>query len=138
MVSRTLIRPPESRMGPITDAERRETLAASPLAGKYDTPVNRESAQELLAKRADAAAAQAKMAEDMLNAGPVPPDAAATTSARARRYEPAQRAPRASAAAVPRRRDHPDGGQAARHPAGAAAGAGDSGELVQGTVNWTR
>ena len=42
MVSRTLIRPPESRMGPITEAERAETIAASPLKGKYDTAVDRE------------------------------------------------------------------------------------------------
>ena len=34
MVSRTLIRPPESRLGPITAAERAETIAASPLAGQ--------------------------------------------------------------------------------------------------------
>ena len=57
MVSRTLIRPPESRMGPITAAERAETIAASPLAGRYDTAVDRESAQEILAGRADAGGA---------------------------------------------------------------------------------
>ena len=92
MVSRTLIRPPESRMGAITEAERKETLAASPLAGKYDTLVNRESAQELLAKRADAAANEAKMAEEMLTQA----SARKEDLSRARRYEPAQRAPRAS------------------------------------------
>ena len=49
MVSRTLIRPPESRMGPLSEAERRETIAASPVAGKYEAAVDRESAHELLA-----------------------------------------------------------------------------------------
>ena len=56
MVSRTLIRPPESRLGPITAAERAETIAASPLAGRYDAAVDRESAHEILAGRAEAAA----------------------------------------------------------------------------------
>ena len=37
MVSRTLIRPPESRLGPVSAAERDETIAASPVAGRYDT-----------------------------------------------------------------------------------------------------
>ena len=56
MVSRTLIRPPESRMGPLTEAERREAIAASPLAGRYEAAVDRESAHELLAARAGKAA----------------------------------------------------------------------------------
>ncbi len=52
MVQRTLIRPPESRLGPITDAERAALISQSPVAGKYDDPVDRESAFEMLAKRA--------------------------------------------------------------------------------------
>ena len=59
MVSRTLIRPPESRLGPVTAAERAETIAASPLAGRYEAAVDRESAQELLAGRAEKAAQEA-------------------------------------------------------------------------------
>ncbi|MFO1105441.1 MAG: helicase HerA-like domain-containing protein [Amaricoccus sp.] len=72
MVSRTLIRPPESRLGAVTEAERAETMAGSPVAGRYDTPVDRESASEILAKRAAdrgaeaAKADQAAMAEKML------------------------------------------------------------------------
>jgi hypothetical protein len=89
MVSRTLIRPPESRLGPITEAERKETIAASPLAGRYDTPVDRASAHELLAARAEAAAKQATMAEEMLN------QAEAGQHRQGRRYDPAPRAPRA-------------------------------------------
>jgi hypothetical protein len=58
-VERTLIRPPTSRLGPLTAQERAEHLARSPLAGRYDTPVDRESAHELLAARAAAAAAPA-------------------------------------------------------------------------------
>ncbi|MFQ8431754.1 helicase HerA-like domain-containing protein [Amaricoccus sp. W119] len=73
MVSRCLIRPPQSRLGPVTGAERAETLKASPLAGRYDTAINRESAAEMLADRADQAAKEAEarrkseeMAERML------------------------------------------------------------------------
>jgi DNA helicase HerA-like ATPase len=50
-VDRTLIRPPSSRMGPLTDAERAQLRAASPIGSKYDTTVDRESAHEILAQR---------------------------------------------------------------------------------------
>jgi hypothetical protein len=57
-VERTLIAPPGSRLGPVTDKERQMLIALSPYAGKYDAAVNRESAQEMLAAKAgDAAAA---------------------------------------------------------------------------------
>ncbi len=59
MVQRTLIRPPASRLGPISEAEREKISAISPVAGQYDTPVDRESAFEILQKRA-AKAAQAE------------------------------------------------------------------------------
>ncbi len=88
MVSRTLIRPPESRLGPITAAERVETIAASPVAGKYDTAVDRESAAEILSGRADKQAREAAMAEEMLKAAQGKP-----ASGTGRRYEPAARAP---------------------------------------------
>jgi DNA helicase HerA-like ATPase len=58
IVERTLIRPPNSRVGPITDAERKAVIKASPVAGVYDETVDRESASEILEKetseRADA------------------------------------------------------------------------------------
>ncbi|MDD9733068.1 DUF853 family protein [Mameliella sp. AT18] len=63
IAQRTLIRPPSSQLGPITDAERRAVLAGSEMAGKYDTPVDRESAHEILRARAEAAAKAAEMAE---------------------------------------------------------------------------
>ncbi|MBM3642774.1 MAG: DUF853 family protein [Alphaproteobacteria bacterium] len=52
MVERTMIAPPQSRIGPVTEAERAAAIAASPLAGKYDTPVDRASAFEVLTGRA--------------------------------------------------------------------------------------
>ncbi len=57
-VERTLIRPPQSRVGPITPVERGVLIQTDAVGAKYDTLVNRESAQELLAaKTAEAAAA---------------------------------------------------------------------------------
>ena len=56
MVQRTLIRPPSSRLGPITDAERAQIQALSPVAGQYDKTIDRESAFEMLQKRAEEAA----------------------------------------------------------------------------------
>ncbi len=52
MVQRTLIRPPSSRLGPITADERRRLIAESPVAGQYDETVDRESAFEILQKKA--------------------------------------------------------------------------------------
>ncbi|MET0600336.1 MAG: helicase HerA-like C-terminal domain-containing protein [Mesorhizobium sp.] len=52
IVQRTLIRPPASRLGPISEAERAAIIAQSPVAGQYDTTVDRESAFETLQKRA--------------------------------------------------------------------------------------
>ena len=52
VVERTLIRPPSSRMGPITDKERKSILDVSPMADKYDEMIDRNSAYEMLAERA--------------------------------------------------------------------------------------
>ncbi len=51
-VERTLICPPRCRMGAITTEERAAVRARSPVGGKYDAPVNRESAYEILSQRA--------------------------------------------------------------------------------------
>ncbi len=56
IVQRTLVRPPSSRLGPISDAERREILAASPVGHLYDQTVDRDSAFEVLKRRAEEAA----------------------------------------------------------------------------------
>jgi DNA helicase HerA-like ATPase len=54
-VEMTLVVPPGCRLGAITDAERMQVRAASPVGGKYDQPIDRESAAELLLKKAQAA-----------------------------------------------------------------------------------
>ncbi|BCH11043.1 hypothetical protein MesoLj131c_53010 [Mesorhizobium sp. 131-3-5] len=52
MVQRTLIRPPSSRLGPITPAERQMLIAESPVTGQYDQVIDRDSAFEMLQKKA--------------------------------------------------------------------------------------
>lgn len=54
-VRRTLIRPPESRIGPLEPNERADLMSRSPVAGRYDATVDRESAHEKLAQRANEA-----------------------------------------------------------------------------------
>ncbi len=67
IVERTRILPPRSRMGPLEPAERRDLLDRSPLFGRYEDMVDRESAFEMLEARAaeearEAAAAQLEAA----------------------------------------------------------------------------
>ncbi|WP_278373727.1 helicase HerA-like domain-containing protein [Sphingobium xenophagum] len=66
IVQRTLIAPPRSRLGPVSPKERAIIQSISPVAGKYDEAIDRESAEEILAARgnAAAAAAAAKKAQD--------------------------------------------------------------------------
>ena len=54
VVQKTLIRPPVSRLGPLTPAERAAVLGASPLHGIYEAAVDRESAFEVLRARNEA------------------------------------------------------------------------------------
>jgi DNA helicase HerA-like ATPase len=63
VVQKTLIRPPSSKLGPVDDATRRAVMASSPMAGKYDTGIDRESAFEVLQARAANAAKEAHVAE---------------------------------------------------------------------------
>ncbi|MCG7626527.1 DUF853 domain-containing protein [Epibacterium sp. MM17-32] len=72
IVERTLIRPPSSQLGPITPAERAEVLRHSPMSGKYDAPVDRNSAYEILMARASTAATEAADAEDQAEHAPDP------------------------------------------------------------------
>ena len=64
IVERTLIRPPSSKLGPIDAATRGQVMAASPLAGRYDTTVDRKSAYEILTARSEEAAKEAEVAEE--------------------------------------------------------------------------
>ncbi|WP_261300167.1 DUF853 domain-containing protein [Sphingomonas alpina] len=73
-VERTLIKPPCSRVGPVTPVERGVLIQTDPIGTKYDTLVDRESAEELLAVKASeasAAAAEAKADTDAAKAAAV-------------------------------------------------------------------
>lgn len=63
IVGRTLIRPPASRLGPATRAERKAIIADSPVGEVYDKSVDRESAYEVLAEKAEALEKAAAKAE---------------------------------------------------------------------------
>ncbi|NMG38948.1 DUF853 family protein [Chelativorans sp. ZYF759] len=56
IVQRTLIRPPSSRIGTLSDGERSSIVSQSPVAGRYEQTIDRESAYELLKKQAEEAA----------------------------------------------------------------------------------
>lgn len=83
MVERTLIRPPSGQLGPVTPAQRSAILEASPVSGKYDTAVDRESAYEKLQKKAATTAAAKQRAEEE--------KAAAKEETRAARAAPRER-----------------------------------------------
>jgi DNA helicase HerA-like ATPase len=93
-VERGFVLPPGSRIGPLTEAQRAQTIAASPLAGKYEAAVDRESAYERLRRPAQSAAGRASASRNRAAADsaagaalqpPVlnTPDAAAVVSASA-------------------------------------------------------
>ena len=64
IVERTLIRPPASRLGPATMAERQQVIQQSMLGSRYDQAIDRKSAYETLQERAAKAVAEdAKQAE---------------------------------------------------------------------------
>jgi hypothetical protein len=54
-----MMAPPGCRLGAITSDERAALRAQSGLAGKYDTPLDRDSASEMLERRATQAAPDA-------------------------------------------------------------------------------
>ncbi|MDT8426624.1 MAG: helicase HerA-like domain-containing protein [Methyloprofundus sp.] len=62
-VERILIRPPESRIGALSAAERTEGIARSPYKDRYDQSIDRESAYEMLKQKAEHMAEQAAQQE---------------------------------------------------------------------------
>jgi DNA helicase HerA-like ATPase len=60
MVQKTTVRPPASRLGPLTQAERAAVIAQSPVKGLYDQVKDRDSAFEMLRARAAKAQADAQ------------------------------------------------------------------------------
>jgi uncharacterized protein len=64
IVERTLVRPPSSQLGPIDQGLRKQLVDTSPLKGKYDTIIDRDSAYERLRARAEAAANETAQAQE--------------------------------------------------------------------------
>lgn len=60
VVQRVLVKPPYSRIGPAKKAEKAQVQAQSPVAGKYEQAIDRDSAYELLNKRSAKAAEEAE------------------------------------------------------------------------------
>jgi len=63
-VQRTLIKPPGSRVGPLTPEERQVILTTDAVGTKYDTLIDRDSAQEILAAKVQQATVDRQAAED--------------------------------------------------------------------------
>ncbi|MEM8833957.1 MAG: helicase HerA-like C-terminal domain-containing protein [Pseudomonadota bacterium] len=64
MVERTLVRPPMSRLGPASADAKRMAMQADGVGAKYDTTQDRESAYEVLQKRAEEASKKAAEAQE--------------------------------------------------------------------------
>jgi DNA helicase HerA-like ATPase len=62
-VERTLVKPPRSRVGPLTSQERAILIQTDAIGGKYDQILDRESADEILKAKGDQAAAVAAQAK---------------------------------------------------------------------------
>lgn len=60
VVKKTMMRPPRSRIGAISKVERTALIEQSPLSGQYDQTLDRESAYEVLLKRAEKNSAESK------------------------------------------------------------------------------
>lgn len=67
VVQRTLIRPPSSRLGPLTAKERKELMKKSAMAKRYDRAIDRESAYEFLMERAERLAEQEEREQERLS-----------------------------------------------------------------------
>jgi len=81
----TRLVPPAGRMGPLTDAEMAQQIGSSAQVKEYATPIDRESARELLAKRIAAGSS------DAAGAGTAPaaqPGAAPRSGGRTPKPEP--------------------------------------------------
>ena len=92
-VARTLIKPPASRVGPITPQERAVMIETDAVADKYDVAIDRESAEEILAAKtqeAAASAAAARASDDAEKAAAVQAKADATAAKDAARAQAVQ------------------------------------------------
>jgi DNA helicase HerA-like ATPase len=109
-VERALIKPPRSRVGPVTPEERKVMIETDPIGAKYDALIDRESAEELLAAKsqeasASAAEAAAKTEADKAAAAQVKDDARAAKDAERQRLADQREADRQARLAAQQQRE---------------------------------
>ncbi len=132
MVERARICPPRSRMGPLQEEERRAVIEQSPLSGKYEKVVDRESAYEILQGRATSGPSTVEPHAPS-GAGPAPVRAGSpwgtAPAGTVRRVGGAAGARAEAAPASPRRRVL----EPAPEPARAGGAGGILGEILTGS-----
>jgi DNA helicase HerA-like ATPase len=94
VVQRTLIRPPMSRLGPLNGDERASLRHSSPIGPRYDTPIDRVSAHEVLSARAEQASLEAEAAMRQAEMAKADKERAKIEAARQKEWERQQRASR--------------------------------------------
>jgi len=99
-VERILIRPPESRIGPMNKTERKEQISRSPFKGRYDQTVDRESAHEMLVERARQNTAQQAEFEQQEADRAAAEKASKTRSKRSTRQSPTEAFVKSAARAI--------------------------------------
>jgi hypothetical protein len=150
-VERTMIKPPASRIGPVTAVERGVLIETDAIGAKYDILIDRESAEELLGAKAQeasaaAAAAKATTAAEKAAATQAKLDAQAAKAAVAAQREAARdsadspwskmatSATRAASSSIGRQVANEIGKQVFGSGRGKAAGGGLVGGLVRGVL----
>ena len=84
IVQRAYVIPPGSKIGPIAPQERSSIMSRSAMAGKYDKVFDRESAYEVLQKKARVTAAEAAKAAERVAASRAAPKTRAAPKGRQR------------------------------------------------------
>jgi len=99
-VEQVLIRPPESRIGPMSETERSEQINRSPYKGRYDITLDRESAYEMLVERAKKDAALEEQIEREEIARKQAEKTAKSSSKRSTRQSPTEAFVKSAARAI--------------------------------------
>lgn len=90
VVERTLMCPPESRIGPMSDDERIEQIGRSPYRGRYDETIDRESAHEILLQRIAKEQQEAELKSQQLAEEKIQQAAEKEKARKSRRESPTQ------------------------------------------------
>ena len=99
-VERCLMLPPRSMIGPITIEQRRALIGASTFAGYYENEVERDSAYEMLKKRAEVAATAQTAQAPPPDEPAAKPKKRASTSRRSSRQTPIEAATNSAARSI--------------------------------------